>query len=348
VKKENNMRLAIFGAGSIGTVLGAFLTKKGVSVDLFNHNRPHVEALRLHGAHIIGTVDFTVPVNVFFPEEMEGLYDIVFLMTKQLNNQTVLQGILPHLAPNGAVCTMQNGLPEPSVAFVVGKERTYGCAVGWGATLKEPGVVELTSEPTPEALAFSLGSMTGQDDAKLKEIASILENMGQVTVETNFMGARWAKLLVNAAFSGLGTVFGCTFGEVAENPIALRASQRIIKETIDVARLSGVRIEPIQGKDIVKLFDYHGWFKQRLGLILIPIAIKKHRAIRPSMLQDLEKGKKCEIDAINGAIAAQGDEVQMETPWNDLVVTIVKEIERGITKPGWHHLNRFSEWMVRK
>jgi len=342
------MRIAIYGAGSIGTVLGAFLAKKGISVDLFNHNRPHVEALRLRGAHVIGTVDLIVPVSAFFPEEMEGIYDLVFLMTKQLDNQSVLQGILPHLASDGAVCTMQNGLPEPSVASVVGIERTYGCAVGWGATLKAPGVVELTSQPTPQALAFSLGSMSGKNDARLRDIAGILENMGQVTLETNFMGARWAKLLVNAAFSGLGTVFGCTFGEVADDRIALKASQRIIKEAIDVARLSGVKIEPIQGKDIVKLFDYHHRLKQALGLFLIPIAIKKHRAIRPSMLQDLERGKKCEIDAINGAIAAQGDKVRMETPFDDLVVTIVKEIERGETKPGWHHLERFSRLLAGK
>ncbi|MDP3131093.1 MAG: ketopantoate reductase family protein [Bacillota bacterium] len=336
------MRLAIYGAGSIGTALGAFLTRNGVAIDLFNHNRPHVEALRKSGARIVGTVDFTVPVRALFPEEMTGIYDVVFLMTKQLDNRRVLEGILPHLGPQSIVCTMQNGLPEPSVASVLGPDRTYGCTVGWGATLKEPGIVELTSEPTREALAFNLGAMTGRHDAMLDEIARILSLMGNVTIERNLMGARWSKLLVNAAFSGLGTCFGCTFGGVSDHRIALLAAQRIIKEGIDVARLSGVTMEPIQGKDIVKLFDYRGWFKRQFGLILIPIAIKKHRAIRPSMLQDLERGKKCEIDAINGAIAAQGDIVGLDTPFDDLVVAIVKEIETGNAQPGWHHLERFA------
>lgn len=342
------MRLAIYGAGSIGTVLGAYLAKNGVAVDLFNHNRAHVEALQKNGAHVIGTVDFTVPVSAFLPEEMEGLYDVIFLMTKQLDNRRVLEGLLPHLADDGVVCTMQNGLPEPSVASVVGANRTFGCAVGWGAALKEPGVVEQTSEPTEEALAFSLGSLSNHAEEKLAEVAGILRHMGHVTIEPNFMGARWSKLLVNGAFSGLGTVFGCTFGEVADHRVALKASQRIIKEAIDVARRSGIKIEPIQGKDIVKLFDYHGWFKRQLGLLLIPIAIKKHRSIRPSMLQDLERGKKCEIDAINGAIAAQGDAVGIETPFDDLVVKIVKEIEKGTEKPGWHHLEGFSRLLAKK
>ncbi len=342
------MRLAIYGAGSIGTVLGAYLTQSGVAIDLFNHNRPHVEALKKNGARIVGTVDVTVPVAAFLPDEMTGIYDVVFLMTKQLDNRRVLEGILPHLGPQSVVCTMQNGLPEPSVASVVGPERTFGCTVGWGATLKEPGVVELTSEPTRASLAFNLGTMTGRKDDVLDEIARILGVMGQVTIEQNLMGARWAKLLVNAAFSGLGTCFGCTFGGVSDNRTALSAAQRIIKEGIDVARQSGVTIEPIQGKDIVKLFDYHGWFKRKLGLILIPIAIKKHRAIRPSMLQDLERGKKCEIGAINGAIAAQGDAVGFDTPFDDLVVTIVKEIEAGTSAPGWHHLPRFRALLEKR
>lgn len=341
------MRLAIYGAGSIGTALGAFLTKNGVAIDLFNHNRPHVEALCKNGAHIVGTVDFTIPVHAYLPEEMTGIYDVVFLMTKQLDNRRVLEGILPHLGPQSIVCTMQNGLPEPSVAAVVGPDRTFGCTVSWGATLKEPGIVELTSEPTQAALAFNLGTMTGLHDPLLEEIARILGLMGNVTIETNLMGARWSKLLVNAAFSGLGTCFDCTFGGVSDNRIALKAAQRIIKEGIDVARLSGVKMEPIQGKDIVKLFDYRGWFKRWLGLLLIPIAIKKHRAIRPSMLQDLERGKKCEIGAINGAIAAQGDVVGLDTPFDDLVVAIVKEIEAGTAKPGWHHLDRFAKLLHR-
>ena len=81
------MRSAIYGAGSLGTVMGAFLTKSGLDIDLVNRNKAHTEALKAHGAHITGTVDMIVPVHALFPEEMSGKYDVIFLMTKQLNNK---------------------------------------------------------------------------------------------------------------------------------------------------------------------------------------------------------------------------------------------------------------------
>ncbi len=159
------------------------------------------------------------------------------------------------------------------------------------------------------------------------EIKSLLELMGPVVVEENFIGARWAKLLVNAAFSGMSTVLGCTFGEVSADKRARLCAQKIIKECIDVAYAAGVKIEPIQGKDIIRLFDYHSELKRLISFILIPLAMKKHRMLKPSMLQDLEKGKPCEIDAINGVVCYFGRKFQVPTPYNDLVVAIVHEIE---------------------
>ncbi|MBQ7194231.1 MAG: hypothetical protein IJS07_01180 [Bacteroidales bacterium] len=76
------MRSAIYGAGSLGTILGAFITKNGGQVDLINHNKAHVEALRTRGAKITGTLEFTQKVSAYTDEEMSGTYDIIFLMTK--------------------------------------------------------------------------------------------------------------------------------------------------------------------------------------------------------------------------------------------------------------------------
>ena len=133
------MRIAIYGAGSLGTVLGAYLTKNGIPVDLVNRNRAHVEALKKSGAHITGTVEFTVPVSALLPEEMTGKYDIIFLMTKQLNNREVVSFLKNFLTEDGLVVTLQNGIPEDTVAEIVGPEHTVGVVVEWGATLSSPG-----------------------------------------------------------------------------------------------------------------------------------------------------------------------------------------------------------------
>lgn len=88
-----------------------------------------------------------MPVSALLPDEMEGEYDVIFLMTKQRANKEILQFLLPHLKSDGIVCTTQNGLPEPSVAAVVGEERCCGCAVSWGATFVGGGEAKLTTRP---------------------------------------------------------------------------------------------------------------------------------------------------------------------------------------------------------
>ena len=226
------------------------------------------------------------------------------------------------------VCTLQNGLPELSVSEVVGEDRTMGCTVAWGATLHGKGVSELTSEP--DSMSFGLGRMNGQKDDKLMQVKALLEKMCPVEVEDNFMGVRWSKLLINAAFSGMSAVIGGTFGDAAENKASRVCCQNLIKECIDVAAAAGIKIEPVQGKDIVKLLDYKGnGIKKKISFALIPICIKKHRLLKASMLQDLEKGKKCEVDAINGVVCAYGRKYGVPTPYNDKVCEIIHGIEDG-------------------
>ena len=94
-------RYAIYGAGSLGTVLGAFITKNGGQVDLINRNKAHVEALNTKGAKIIGTVDMTVPVKAITPDMMEGKYDVIVLLTKQLFNKEVVTMLKDYLTDDG-------------------------------------------------------------------------------------------------------------------------------------------------------------------------------------------------------------------------------------------------------
>ena len=153
--------------------------------------------------------------------------------------------------------------------------------------------------------------------------------MGPVEVDENFLGTRWSKLLINAAFSGMSAVLGCTFGEAANPKPSRRIVQRLIKECIDVCDASGIKIEPVQGKDIVKLLDYRNPFKKAVSFFIIPLAIKKHALLKASMLQDIERGKKTEVDSINGAVCAQGRKVGVPTPCNDKIVEIIHRIENG-------------------
>ena len=333
------MRVAIYGAGSLGTILGAFISKAGAKIELINRNKAHVEALQTKGAQVVGTMEFTQPVVADTPAEMSGVYDIIFLMTKQQHNSEVVAMLRPFLAEDGVLVTFQNGLPEVQIAEVLGENRVLGCTVAWGATLQSPGVCELTS--APDALSFSLGSISAERNKHFDKVKELLELMGSVDVEENFLGTRWSKLLINAAFSGMSAVLGCTFGEAAGPKDSRRIVQALIKECIDVCQAGGIRIEPVQGKDIVKLLNYTNPLKRAFSFFIIPIAIRKHAKLKASMLQDLEKGKLTEVDAINGAVSATGRKVGCPTPMNDRVVEIIHRIEQGELRPCRDNLRLF-------
>ena len=294
---------------------------------MINRNKAHVAALQEKGATITGTLNFNQPVKAYTPDEMSGTYDIIFLMTKQQQNSEVVAGLKPFLAEDGVIVTLQNGIPELQIGEIVGEDRVLGCTVAWGATMQGPGVCELTS--SPDSLTFSLGSLSKTPNKHLPEVKALLELMGPVEVDENFIGTRWSKLLINASFSGMSAVLGCTFGEAAGNKASRKYVQALIKECIDVCATAGIKIEPVQGKDIVKLLDYHGPVKKAISFFIIPIAIRKHARLKASMLQDIEKGKKTEIDAINGVVCAFGRKVGFPTPVNDKVVEIIHRIENG-------------------
>ena len=336
------MKCAIYGAGSLGTILGAYLTKNGFPVELVNRNVRHVEALRKNGAHISGTVDFTTPVNAILPDQMEGPYDIIFLMTKQLHNPEVVTLLRPMLADDGVIVTLQNGIPEPGIAEIVGEDRTIGCTVEWGATMTEPGKCELTSDP--DSLSFHMGGMEGISGESLNKVKEVLEHMCHVDIEDNLLGVRWSKLLINATYSGLGTVIGGTFGDVAGWKPATKVAVGCMKECIDVAHAGGVEFAPVQGKDITKLFDYSNKAKQKFAEILVPIAMKKHFGIVPSMLQDIQKGKPCEVDAINGVVCEWGKKYGVPTPVNDRIVEIIRKEQNEGLKPMLANIQFFEEF----
>jgi len=120
---------------------------------------------------------------------------------------------------------------------------------------------------------------------------------------------------------------------------------RVMKECIDVGHAAGIEFAPVQGKDITKLFYYNNGLKKALATTILPIAMKKHREIVPSMLQDIRKNKPCEINAINGVVCEYGKKTGVPTPFNDRIVDIITKIEKGELKPEPKNLELFNDLM---
>lgn len=323
------MRMAIMGTGSLGTIVGALLTKNGHAVDCIDVNKDHVNALNTRGAKIIGLMELVQPVTALTPDEMTGEYDVFFYLAKTTDNHTALPYILKHLTRDGAVVCMQNGIPEDAVADVVGKFRTVGCIVGWGATYMEPGVSKLTS--APDAMEYVLGELDGKDTSRIHDIANVLSAAGEAKTTTNLIGIRWTKLMSNTGFSGMSAVVAGNYGNVLDNPKALACAQHIFREALAICRAAGVVPEPRGGFDNREL-DFQ---TEKERIAKIPLFMKKmgpHRNIRTGMLYDIEAGRKPEYETFNGTITRWGKQWGVSTPVNDQVVDIVKGMWEGRLK----------------
>ena len=342
-------RIAIFGAGAMGTVLGALLTKGGLTVDLITRNEAHVKGMRENGATVVCAADdkeINVKVNALFPSEATGKYDVVFLMTKQRHNAEILTGLLPFMHENTVVCTTQNGLPEISVAEIVGKARTYGAATSYGATFIGGGKVALTSKL--EAMSMEVGGYEN-DNSKNGLLKEILSYVGKATGKTDFvkttdnlLGARWSKLAINAAFSGLSVVTGMTFWEVAKKRKTRKIALGVLRECMDVANASDVKLAPMQGHDMEKLLGGRTPFKKFIAYLVLPFAMKKHKKLVSGMLKDVQSGRKCEIDFVDGVVVKEGAKVGVETPLCEKIVEIVHGIENGLYETDYRNADFFE------
>lgn len=337
------MKVAVLGCGAMGTVLGAYMTKNGCPVEMIDSYQAHVDALNADGAHIVGSVDMVVPVKAVTPEQMDGIYDIVFLFTKQLTNPEVLPKLLPHLGPDSTVCTLQNGVPEPFVAQYVGENRTVGGTVLWGATFLRPGVSELTQDITKSDHLFEIGEISGVIGDRIKAVAAALEHMGPTKISDSLMASRWGKLVNNACMSGMSAVCGCTFGEVLDHPVSRACLSYLGREVKACCEAEGYKLPPLLSMPMppeeLALKDQAMFDESQRNFLEMYEGLRPAKA---SMLQDLEKGKPTEVRMINGYVCQTGDKHDIQTPFNDKVVEIVGKIERGELPLSFSNLELFD------
>lgn len=332
-------RIAIMGAGSLGTILGAYLSRAGRDVTFVDTYEEHVRALNEHGAHVVGKADFTVPARAVTPEQMAGTYDLFIYMAKQTSNDTAIPQMIRHCSPDSVICCCQNGVPEIAASRYWPAERICGAPVGWGATFRGPGVSELTS--SENACTFHLGTYDGKNHPWLKEVRDILADMCETEVTACLMTDRWTKITINASFSGMSTVIGGTFGNVMDDDIGIQCLAMIINETHRVTKAEGIALGTFSGID----FGAAGAFRDKAGRKALQDTIRTafvpHRALLASMLQDLRRGLRCEIAQIGGIVAEMGDKHDIDTPFTDMVIRLVNEMEAGRRVPCRDNLMEF-------
>lgn len=329
-------RIALMGAGSLGTILGAFLAEKNYDIVLVDANKAHVDALNTNGAHVTGSVDVTIPVKAITPDEMTGSYDLFIYMAKQTFNDTAIPQMLAHSHADTVFATCQNGLPEVALTQYIPERQIMGVPIGWAAIFKGPGCSFLASDR--DFMSVTLGTYTGEHTPQVDEVADVLRSACKVTVSDNLMGLRWSKLIVNAAFSGLSTITGWSLGDVSQDPALMRICCFIARECLRVANASGVKVEHYhvadQSFNFTKMFDFEGEPDVPAAMADASHYLGGAKRAMASMLQDLQRGHKCEVDAICGIVCDIGDKHGVDTPVIDQVTRIIHRLEDGELKIG--------------
>ena len=339
------MRIALLGAGAMGTILGALLTKAGYDVELVDNYKEHVDALNEKGAHIISGIDEIIPVKAVMNNGLTGKYDLFISMTKQTTMRESLENAVPFMHEDTYIMTLQNGIPEDIAAEFVGIDRVIGGGMEFSGTFIGPGVSKLAS--AKETLGISCGRPTGVIDDKAKEIQAMFQKaLGHCELTDNLMGVRYTKLSDNSCFSGLATALGCLVGDILDNRKAMECIAYNGRECATIIKAKG--ITPVECFGLCPTEDRVCFeTKEELDQVIAywTKVYTPFRAQKASMIQDLEKGRKCEINFINGKFVEEARKLGIETPFNDMIVKCVTEIQNGeyTLEEAWEkNLDRFE------
>jgi 2-dehydropantoate 2-reductase len=306
------MKIGVVGAGAMGSVYAALLARGGHEVWAVDRWQEHIQAIRTHGLRVEGASgDHTVPVHATTDPGGVGPCELVVIATKAMDVAKAAESAKALLGPDTPVLTIQNGLGSgETVRGVLGDRVVIGVAGGFGGRILAPG------HARHEGMELiRLGEIDGPATPRLERIAEAWRAGGfKVRTFDDIHQLIWEKLICNAAFSPVCALTGLLVGQVVENEDTFAVSASLAQESYAVARAKGIRLEV--GDPVAYVRDF---------ALKIPEG-------RPSMRQDLEAGRRCEIDAINGGVARTGREVGIATPVNDTCVALVKgrEIALGI------------------
>jgi 2-dehydropantoate 2-reductase len=306
---KNQARIAVMGAGAIGSVIGGMLALNGHKVTLIGR-ASHMDHIRNHGLHITGIWgDHLVKDINTSISPLQEYQDIVFLTVKSFDTAAAAKEALSMVGPDTIVVSMQNGLGNmETLAGIVGKKKAVGAMAIFGAILLEPGCVEVTVIAS-EALVGEIDGLTPRVEA----IAHILDSAGiPARPSRNIMRDIWHKALYNIALNPLSAIFQVPYGQIADNPHTRWLAEQMISEAFQVALATGIDL---------------GFTSREYLDILWTRQLPPTREHRSSMLQDIMRGKRTEIDHINGAVVKLGAEQGIATPYNCAIVRMVKAKE---------------------
>src|ERR1700756_2568118 len=337
-------RIAVIGAGAIGGYTGGHLAHNGFDVTLIDPWPEHIETIRKDGLAIEGVTEeeyvCAKPRTMHLTEVQqlakEKPLDIAMVAVKSYDTEWATRMIAQYLAPDGYVVSLQNCMNEERIAGIVGPDKTVGVIPALlGAELYAPGRVRRTAAKGSSPYeVYRAGELHSRITKRIEELADMIRTIDSVKATTNLWGERWSKLCVNGMANGVAAATGMSGNEMNREEKIRRLSIRLAGEGVRVGQALGYQLEHTREHEpetLARAMEGDAAALDEIETAILAALRSNTRSdlARPSMGQDMYKGRRTEIDFINGVIAEKGREVGVPAPTHVKLIDAVKRVEHG-------------------
>jgi 2-dehydropantoate 2-reductase len=321
-------KIAVLGAGSIGSSVGADLTNAGLDVTIIDQWPAHVEVMKESGLDItMPDMHLQIPVTAWHLCELAEYmpqFDVVFLVVKSYDTKWLAQLIEPYLKEDGVFIGLQNGMNNETISNVVGVERTVGAVVELSAEIFTPGIVK---RDTPRhGTWFGLGELDGSLTPRLEEAKKIMENVATISLTQNIEGAKWTKLICNTMTMGPIGLTGLKNWDARKLPGMFEMSVALGRESMAVGKALGYELEPVFG---LKAEDFSEANDEMLINAMETLMAHVGKEGVTAAIHDHIKGRQSEMSLVSGLVARAGEKLGIPVTCNAAVTEIDRRINEG-------------------
>ena len=339
-------KIAIMGAGALGSYVGAFLVREGEDVTFVDMWPEHVETMQKQGLRASSSQgDFTVPVRAMHMTDAQGireLFDYAIISVKSYDTEWATHFIKRYVRPEGFFVSLQNCWNDPMIGSIVGNGREVGCIASHiEVALWEPGHVIRGGAVGRDSghHVFRVGEQDGRITPRVEDVARLLNHIDGAYATNNLWGERWAKLCQNSMGNAISALSG-----LGSQDMALDSRCRLIR--IHLAK-EGAKVGLAMDLNVVDMDGHPAsvWADADRGDVFEELdGHLNNRGGRAnwlaSMAQDVKKGRRSEIDHMNGLVSAKGREVSVPTPFNDAIIDAMHGIDDGSLVPDPSNVDR--------
>ena len=315
-------RMIVIGTGPIGGIIGGRLARAGNDMTFVDVDKEHVDAIRRSGLQVdVPDGPFNIRIPVVFPNEIEGKFDAAFIAVRSNYTPDALTTVIPHLADDGLLVSLQNGINPPLLEAKVGADRTIGVAIRMGSSRPSPGHVKTTTRGH-----LYIGHPHGKKTPQLEKLTALLDSVIPSETSDNILGVLWSKL----TYTCLGY-----FGSLADASLAVScksdSDRRMLvdffAEVVAVGKAAGARFIPLAEYNPL---DFHpeNSFEKRLAAVN-EMARAWNSDDRKGPLRQLQKGIKTEVDYTLAHVVREGERLKIPTPLCRKVLNMIHDLETG-------------------